>query len=1208
MARLTGTRPVRTIDTMRFGQQGVLLCALAALSLGVGCGAAGQSPPEVRVPDLTRGGTLETDGVYHLGPTGARGRMFVKDFMTRHARQILVTAVDAGSPADGVLAAGDVILGIGETPFGADPRKALGRAITEAETEAAKGVLKLLRWRGGTREVVSLRLKVMGTFSATAPYDCAKSRRIEDDALRYLATRKQWSRFSLEALAFLASGKPEYVRLVREHLHGAKWAGPDAVCGVHAWTAGYHNLVLTEYYLATSDEYVLPAIREHAVKIAMGQSGTGTWGHRFALPSMNGGKLHGRLGGYGELNAAGLPCFLSLVLSKKCGVSHPEIDQAIERSSDFFGQFVDKGTIGYGYHRPSLEHNSNGRNGDSSNGKNATAAVVFSLMGKHDAARFFSRTVAASYAEREFGHSGNSFHQFWGMLGANCAGPKAAAAFARELRWYAALTRKADGSFVYQPLGGTYGRGALDATVAHALANALPLRKIYLTGKGSDPKTWLDEAEVKQTVAAGRWRWADYDAISAEKLIDELDCWSPAAREWVAEALGKKQGDFVPRLRKMLAEGGRFARAGACTALGFQGERAAPAVGDLTRALSDKESIVRVTASYALMRIGAPARRAVPDMLRAVLTTKEDEPMLPTQQAVAYSLGHKGGGVAPLYFNGMFASWPRDENPLAGLDRQLLYPAMAKLLTHPSARVRGSAAYAYRYFTPEDVGAMAQAIYDASTVLAPGYSMFGDLPRSHGLDLMARYRLAEGVPLCLDMLDPHSWGQKMRFPNRFAVLQAYGAAAKSELPRLRELRWTLKKPEDRALVEQTIKAIESDTRPAALTSLAELADKRLVRWFISAKSKKQCVSLCRKLIADSPNDTFTHAAALKQLAAMDGAGALDDLLVAAGHPDARLRATAVKLAAGLGGQDVTDTCVGHLSTARGPKLAGVLVVLGRRGEAKVLAAVSTHLKDAEPAVRLAAIGAVGELGGRKAIRTLIGLLAGAEIPSERQAAESALVVACRDTRNSAKGTKDILAALPGADESARCSLLRVLGRLGGAEALAAAGEAAGDASDEVRKTAIEVLATSPGAGATAVLIARAEQAPRGRAKSELISACLRRVITGRAGSEQRLALLDRLIVLGGRDRSSRTALDELPWSPSPASLRMALSWMHKEDKAFAGVSEHAAKVVVAIVQAMPASDKTHRKTAVDAVRDVLAVTKDAKTIEAAKAFLAQHGG
>ena len=1181
---------------------------LLAVLAPIGGMAVAQEPqPAAAVPDLTKGGELETTGFYHLGPTGAQGRMYVKDFMTREARQILITNVEEGSPAEGVLEIGDVVLGIGDRRFAEDPRKSLGRAITQAETEAAKGILKLLRWRKGKEAVVSLQLRVMGAFSDTAPYDCPESKKIMDEALRYLARQEKWSRFSLEALAFLASGREEYIRLVREHIHEAKWAQPDVQCGTHAWTAGYRNLVLTEYYLATGDKFVLPAIREYAVKTAMGQGGSGTWGHSFALPSQNGGMLHGRLGGYGELNAAGLPCFLSLVLAKKCGVRHDEIDLAIARSSRFFRQFVGKGTIGYGFHRPSLEHYSNGRNGDSSNGKNAIAAVIFSAMGDREAARYFTKMVTSSYHEREYGHSGNSYSQFWGAPGANCGGPKAVAAFRKELRWYSALTRRADGSFVYQPLGGTYGGPALSVTVAHVLAHALPLRKIHITGKGLGPKEWLDEAEVKEAVDAGRWRLADYDRIGADQLIERLDCWSPAAREWIAEALGEKKGDFVPQLLKMLAGDGSDRRAGACTALGYQRERAASAVGALSRALSDGDPAVRVAASYALMRIGPPAREAVPDMLRAVLATNEQESMLPTQLAVAYSLGHKGGGTAPLYFSGMFPSWSEGEDPLAGLDRKLLVPAIVKLLKHPSARVRGSAAYAFRYLTAEDVGAMAQEIYDVSSILAPSYSMFFDLPRNYGLELMARFRFAEGIPLCLDTLDMDRWGKQMRLPNRFAVLKEYGRAARPVLPRLKELRSEIRTPEHRSLLEEAITAIESDKRPAKLTRLADLVDVRLARQLASVRSKPQRVSQCRKLMADRASDYFLQAAGLRLLVSMLGAGALDDLLAAVGNSDERLRTAAVQLAAELPGKEVTDQCVKKLAAARGLTLAGTLDVLGRRGDSKMLPIVRKYLKHDEQVVRIAAVKAVAACGGETVLQSLGDLLAGAEGEPERRAIEQAAIAACRNG-NVERNAERVEEVLSNATEAARCSAIRVVGQLGGAKALAAATTAAGDNNAEVRAAALEALAASPDPKAADVLLALAEKAPpRGGGKTEFLSACLRRVVVGRVEGRERLTILDRIVALGAGSSTSKAALDELQWPPSADSLRMARSWMHKPDKRNSNTSEHAAKATLAIAQGMDGKDPKQRQAAVEAAKEVLLLAKDEKTTAAAKAFIEQHG-
>ncbi|MEI6534488.1 MAG: DUF6288 domain-containing protein, partial [Verrucomicrobiaceae bacterium] len=65
-----------------------------------------------------------------LGPSGMRGRMFVKDHYTDKARQILVTKIDAGSPAYGTMEVGDVILGVAGKLFSDLSRRlhSLGRA------------------------------------------------------------------------------------------------------------------------------------------------------------------------------------------------------------------------------------------------------------------------------------------------------------------------------------------------------------------------------------------------------------------------------------------------------------------------------------------------------------------------------------------------------------------------------------------------------------------------------------------------------------------------------------------------------------------------------------------------------------------------------------------------------------------------------------------------------------------------------------------------------------------------------------------------------------------------------------------------------------------------------------------------------------------------------------------------------------------------
>ena len=91
---------------------------------------------------------------------------------TTDARQILVTEVASGSPAYGILRKGDVILGVGGKPFDQDARRQFGHALTEAEKTASGGRLNLIRWRDGETASVTLRLKTLGSYCDTTPYDC----------------------------------------------------------------------------------------------------------------------------------------------------------------------------------------------------------------------------------------------------------------------------------------------------------------------------------------------------------------------------------------------------------------------------------------------------------------------------------------------------------------------------------------------------------------------------------------------------------------------------------------------------------------------------------------------------------------------------------------------------------------------------------------------------------------------------------------------------------------------------------------------------------------------------------------------------------------------------------------------------------------------------------------------------------------------------
>ena len=802
-----------------------VVVVLLLIGGGEFCGVAGANPA---VPDLTKGGKPDKAHDWNLGPTGMRGWIWSWRLETIGARQILVTKVDKGSPADGVLSVGDVILGVGGEMFSDDARKSFGRAIGIAETRQARGVLKMTVWRKGVKKDVKITLPVMGSYSDTAPYNCAKSAKILDAGCKRIAAKglRGGIPAQVNALALLASGKKEYLPMVREFAR--KNAPQDLKLKLHggqgmvAWRWGYTNLFLCEYYLATGDKTVLPAIREYSTKIARGQSGVGTWGHGMAWPQANAGREHGTLGGYGALNQAGLVCQTSLVLAVKCGVADKVVADAIERGNKFFAFYIGKGAIPYGDHRPGWKVHDD-------NGKNSIAAVMFDAQNHTAGAAFFSRMVTASYDERERGHTGNYFSYLWGPLAASRAGEEAAAAFLKEQRWFYDLGRRADGSYPYQGAAGSAGSehkyGNWDCTGSHILSCALPLKKLYITGKNTNAKTKITGADLKGVIDAGRGfsSWDTgvdrYRKMSADELLVRLGSWSSAVRYRAATALAeKKSADIAPRLIAMLGDKDLTARYGACRTLGAMKGRAAQAVPALRKLLNHPDLWLRIQATYALSGIGKPARPAVPDMLKLAVRTYPDDPREFTQRYLCFNLFYPGGA---LRMNGLIS---RD---LKGVDRKLLYPAVERLLTNDDGRARGTIGSIYRNLTYEEIKPLLKAIHRSIEEPAPSGVMFASGIRLKGLELFARLKIAEGIPLCMKMIKLETWGKARRTPVCVRILASYGGAASGVIGELKEVRKRFSSDRRQAKnmqaaikeIDKALAKIESDKNPPKLRSL-----------------------------------------------------------------------------------------------------------------------------------------------------------------------------------------------------------------------------------------------------------------------------------------------------------------------------------------------------------------------------------------------------
>ncbi len=744
-------------------------------------------------PDLTQSNAVDRERTYNLGATGLRGWIDTKpaNFLdsaqgrtTTASRQILVTHVGAKSPADGVMKVDDVILGVGGKYFTDDARKSIGTAITESEKT---GALWLTRWRAGKIENVQLKLRVMGSYSATAPYSCPKSKLIFDDACRVLEREPLhedlWG--AINGLALLASGKPEFLPKVQAF---ARKMAPSTLKlelkdGMVIWDWGYRNLFLCEYYLLTGDKEVWHAINEYTVTLAKGQSMYGTFGHGIANLTPD-GQLHGSIPPYGPVNAAGLIGNLAIVMGKKCGVADPEVDAAIDRASKFFGYYVDKGAIPYGEHMPWPYHDNNG--------KNAMAAVLFGVQGNRlTETKYFAKMVTASYENREYGHTGQGFSYLWGALGANVGGPAAASAFFKEAAWHLDLVRRCNGSFTYDG-GEQYGPGKTDdntydgksgyyglsPTASYVLTYALPLKKLFITGRNANPANWLSQTDVAEAIASGRFD-VDCKKKTTKEIVAALGDWSPIVRGWAAEELAKRSEAkaMVPQLITMAEGPAALIRQGACETLGYI--KSAEALPVLVRLLTHEDRWLRVKAANALKNMGDMAKPVVPDMLKAVAKTAE--PLQPIVWADPIQLTH--GELAAALFQGLLRNSTKD------IDPELLYPAIRAISRNADGMARATLRDLFEHrLTVEDVQALAPDILAAVKTRCPADTMFGNEIRMGGFKALTKYHFKEGIEAgVLFAKTQGGHGSENRTGEIMKEIVTYGTVARTVLPELRAL-------------------------------------------------------------------------------------------------------------------------------------------------------------------------------------------------------------------------------------------------------------------------------------------------------------------------------------------------------------------------------------------------------------------------------------
>jgi len=522
---------------------------------------------------------------------------------------LAVTKITPGTPAEGKLKAGDVLLAVNGTSLEIqDPRHPLGNAINKAEGSDGKIVFKVKR--GDKKVDVTIRLKPIGSYSKTWPINCKKSQRIVDETAAFII-RQGGPEKSItgycEGLFLLSTGEDKYLPVIKKFAHSVS----TGKVGSHTWNNGYHGVFLGEYYLRTGDKYVLPTLKA-LCDDAKERQYYGGWNHW-------GGAGPGYVVG-GLMNPAGVQVLTTLILARECGV---DVDRGTyDRALTLFFRFAGHGAVPYGDHHPTMYLGDNGKNG-----MLACALTLLPDEKFQGAAQVLALDEVDSYTMNEQGHGSAFGNQTWRGLAGVLVTENMMANYRRhmdKLTWYYELCRMPGGGFKTPPMPGS-GQGSIGRAPHHetgliSLAYTSHLKNLRITG---NPRTKYSvkhrPTEVERNLPYTDSHKPDYVKGGSDMGLEPHEIYAKFSKKYggwwntpPAELMSVKwyatmMRHYNPIVRSCAAHG-----------LGYLGE---PAVPEILKALKSPDERLRVAGMEAIsgLLFWGPAFTKVkitPDMIR----------------------------------------------------------------------------------------------------------------------------------------------------------------------------------------------------------------------------------------------------------------------------------------------------------------------------------------------------------------------------------------------------------------------------------------------------------------------------------------------------------------------------------------------------------------------------------------------------------------
>ena len=328
--------------------------------------------------------------------------------------------------------------------------------------------------------------------------------------------------------------------------------------------------------------------------------------------------------------------------------------------------------------------------------------------------------------------------------------------------------------------------------------------------------------------------------------------------------------------------------------------------------------------------------------------------------------------------------------------------------------------------------------------------------------------------------------------------------------------------------------------------------------------------------AQSP-DAATRLQAIAALGRLQDDAALDLLLEASADDDPEIAATAQAALSELPGERVETVVADRfLSEDAALLLSAVAIARGRRMASATPALLRLAQHD-DPAVRSAAVSALGWTVGSKQLAHVIDLAVTTPDPQVRQAAVDALSAAC--ARLPRPVCVDQLSrAMERTSGNARLMLLEQIAAVGGPEALQTVADQARRGDDATRDAATRLLGEWLSADAAPHLLALAQNLREPKYRIRALRGYVRCARQLDMTPEQRLEVCRNVLEVADRKEEKLLIFEVLRRFPSVDGLQLAVSLLSD-----AQLRDQAARTILATADSVAQSAAPQVRMALDAV-------------------------